>query len=219
MVTEPQLEGIFFKDLPNSYIPNILKEIYQDRVYAPFLEGKQTDTILDIGGNIGLTSFYFKDFAKQVFIVEPSARHLECINKLIEFNDIKNIKVLPYALSNENGKEKFYHPTNVTMFSMENVMGAAEFEEVETVTPQELIKRAGITHVNLCKFDVEGSESKIIVSDEFKALTDITDVFCGEWHNWTTLSQDQFKRQFEDLGFNFTWLANTEAQCFTAVKR
>ena len=219
MEMAPKLEGIFFKDLPNSYVPNILKEIYQDRVYAPFLEGKQVDTIVDIGGNIGLTSYYFKDFAKQVFTVEPSRRHIECIEKLIDFNGIKNITVIPVALSNENGTEKFYHPENVTMYSMENVMGAKAFEEVETVSPHELIKRLGVKHIDLCKFDVEGSESKIIASDEFKALTDITDVFCGEWHNWTTMSQDQFKQAFEDLGFTFTWLANTEAQCFTAIKR
>lgn len=218
METSPKLEGIFFKDLPNSYIPHILKEIYYDKVYAPFLDGKQVDTILDIGGNIGLTSFYFKDFAKQVFCVEPSKRHIECIEKLIDFNGIKNITIAPYALSNENGTEKFYHPENVTMYSMENVQGASAYEEVETVTPVELIKRLGLTHVDLCKFDVEGSESKIIASDDFKALSDITDVFCGEWHSWTAMSQQQFANAFADLGFDFTWL-RTEAQCFTAVKR
>lgn len=218
METSPQLEAFFFRDLKNSYISEILKEIYRDQVYAPFLDGKQVDTILDIGGNIGLTSYYFKDFAKQVFCVEPSVRHRECIDKLIEFNGVKNIKVVPLALSNENGTEKFYHPENVTMYSMENVMDAKDYEEVETVTAVELVKRLGLTHVDLCKFDVEGSESKIIASDEFKALTDITDVFVGEWHSWTQMSQDQFANAFSDLGYDFRWLP-TEAQVFTAVKR
>jgi FkbM family methyltransferase len=218
MEKSPRLEGIFFKDLPNSYLANILKEIYIDRVYAPFLEGRKDLIIADWGANIGVTSFFFKDFAKQIYAVEPSARHIECIQQMIDFNQIKNIKICPYAISNENGTEKFYHPENVTMYSMENVMESKEFEEVEAVTPLAFIGREGIKHIDLLKFDCEGSESKIVASNEFAHLAKITDVICGEWHSWTSMSQPQFKQAFEDLGFDFNWLA-TEAQCFTAVKR
>lgn len=218
METGPKIQGLFFKDFANSYIPHIFKEIYLDGVYVPFLAGKTGLTIADWGGNVGMTSYYFKDFAKQVFCVEPSKRHLEVIEKMIEFNEIDNIKVCPYAISNENGTEKFYHPENVTMYSMENVMEASEFEEVETVTPKTFMEREGITHLDLLKFDTEGSESKIVTSDEFKELAAITDVIVGEWHSWTAMSQVQFANALSDLGFDVRWLP-TEAQVFTAVKR
>lgn len=219
METSPAIQGIFFKDFANSYIPHILKEIYLDKVYAPFLEGKKDLIIADWGGNVGMTSFYFKDYAKQVFCVEPSKRHIEVIEKMIEFNEIPNIKVCPYAISNEDGKEKFYHPENVTMFSMENVMGAKEFEEVETVTPLTFMKREEIESIDLLKWDTEGVEGKILASDGFAEIASKIKVIVGEHHSWDSMSQDQFKQAFEDLGFNFTWLTNTEAQCFTAVKK
>lgn len=218
METDPQLQAFFFRDFKSSYIPHILREIYLDGVYEPFLNGKKDLVIADFGGNIGLTSYYFKDFAKVVYCVEPSKLHHDCINAMIKQNKIDNIKLCPYAISNENGTEKFYHPDNVTMYSMENVMQAKDYEEVETVDCAEFIKREGITHIDLLKFDVEGSESKVVTSDSFKKLADITDVICGEWHSWTTMSQQQFKQAFEDLGFDFKWLP-TEAQCFTAVKK
>lgn len=213
------LKAFYLHDFKNSYIPNILEEIYRDKVYEPFLAGKKDLIIADWGGNIGLTSYYFKDFAKQVYCVEPSSQHLECINAMIAQNKITNIKVCPYAISNNNGKEKFYHNDNVTMFSLEDIVNKKDdFEEVETVTPLEFMKREGIEHIDLCKVDLEGSESKIIVSDEFKVLSTITDIFVGEHHNWTQMSQVQFANVFSDLGFEFTWL-KTEAQCFTAVRK
>lgn len=219
MQTDAPIQGIFFKDFANSYIPQILKEIYIDRIYAPFLDGKKDLIIADFGGNVGLTSYYFKDFAKQVYCVEPSKRHLEVIEKMIDFNGITNIKVCPYAISNGNGKEKFYHPDNVTMYSMENVMGAKDFEEVETVTPLEFIKREGITHIDLLKLDVEGVESKVICSPEFKEIIPLIDLIVGEWHSWDSQSELQFANTFKDLGFDFSWNKGTEAFVFTAIKR
>lgn len=219
MQTDAQIQGFFFKDFANSYIPHILKEIYLDKIYEPFLNDRKDLIIVDWGGNVGLTSFYFKDYAKEVFCVEPSKRHLECIDNLLGWNDIVNIRVCPYAISNEDGKEKFYHNQNVTMYSLEDtVNNQSDFEEVETVTAKTFIEREGIKHIDLLKMDLEGSESKVVVSDEFAELAKITDVIVGEHHSWTTMSQQQFAQALDDLGFDITWL-KTEAQCFTAVKR
>ena len=45
-----KLQSLYFKDF--TYIPNILKEIYMDKVYEPFMRPNMT--IVDIGANIGL---------------------------------------------------------------------------------------------------------------------------------------------------------------------
>lgn len=215
----PKLEGIFFHDFKNSYIPNILEEIYKHRVYQPFLEGKKDLIIADWGGNIGLTSYYFKDYAKYVFCVEPSTIHAESINKLVEFNDIKNIKLCQYAISNKNGFTKFYHNPNVTMFSLKDVVNDKEdYEEVETVTPDKFMEIEGIDHIDLLKLDVEGFEGEVISSEGFAKIAPKIDVIVGEWHTWSTMNQNMFKNVFEDLGFEFKWLPNTEASVFTAVR-
>ena len=52
----------------------------------PISRGKKDLTIVDIGANIGLTSYYFKDYAKIVYAVEPAKKHFDCIQKMVEYN-------------------------------------------------------------------------------------------------------------------------------------
>ncbi len=213
-----KLQGFFFKDFKNSYIPQILDEIYIKQVYTPYLLGKKDLTIADWGGNIGLTSYYFKDYAKMVYCVEPSKEHHEAINQLIKYNKISNIKLCPYAIANKNGEEKFYHNKNVTMFSLESIVNDKEdYEEVNTVDPETFMIREGIEHIDLLKFDCEGSESSILTSKGFEIIAPKIDVIVGEWHNWTAMSREMFRNTFTDLGFDFKWLSNTDASVYTAI--
>jgi len=127
------LQAFFFTDFPNSYIPNILEEVYKQKIYQPLLQGKKDLVIVEIGANVGLVSYYLKDYAKTVYAIEPSQRHLECLNSMIKQNQIENIVVCPYAISNKNGKEKFYHSSNTTAYSLKSVVNdTRDFEEVET---------------------------------------------------------------------------------------
>lgn len=218
MATE-HIQGIFFKDFNTSFIPNILHEIYYERVYDPHLKGKKDLIIVDFGANIGLTSFFFKDYAKQVYAVEPSQRHIECINKLIEFNDIKNIKVCPYAISNENGTAKFYHNDNVTMYSLKDTVNKKDdFEEVKTITVDAFMELEGLDHIDFLKMDLEGAEDIVVASDGFKKVAHKVDRILGEYHDWNSVSQDMLKNMFTDLGFKFDWMKGTEAKLFVAKR-
>ena len=55
-------------------------------------------TIADVGANIGLTSYYFKDYAKEVFAIEPAKEHQDTIGTLIGYNKIKNITLCGVVL-------------------------------------------------------------------------------------------------------------------------
>lgn len=218
-MTDLPLNAIFFKDFKNSYIPDIMEEIWLKKIYQPFLTGKRDLIIADWGGNIGLTSYFFKDYAKQVYCVEPAKQHIEVIQKLIEFNKITNITVCPYAISNKNGTEKFYHNDNVTMFSLsEAVNSKNDFEEVETITVDEFFKRNKLTYLDALKWDTEGNESEILTSDSFKEYADKIKVIFGEYHEWTRMNKTMFKQAFEDLGFTFHWNINTRAATYSAIR-
>lgn len=214
------LNALFFREFKNSYIPDILEEIYLKKIYQPFLSGKRDLIIADWGGNIGLTSYFFKDYAKQVYCVEPAKQHIEVIKKLIEFNNITNITVCPYAISNKNGTEKFYHNENVTMFSLSDLVNQKkdDFEEVETITVDEFFKRNKLDHIDLLKLDVEGFESKVINSDSFKEYASKIKVIVGEWHQWDSQNQGMFAQSLRDYGYTFNWLPNMKASVFTAVR-
>lgn len=213
------IEALFFRDFRNSHLPEIFDEIYLKQVYAPFVTGRTDMIIADWGANQGMTSYFFKNYAKQVYAVEPAKQHQEVIETMLAYNKIKNVKLCKYAVSNENGKTKFYHNENTTMFSLSDVVSPQDdFEEVETVDPYTFFTREGITHLDLLKLDVEGSESRVILSEGFSKIKDKIKVIVGEWHNWDTQNQGAFMNTFRDLGFEFRWLPNTQASVFTAVR-
>ncbi len=213
----PPLEALYFRDFKNAYIPEILDEIYIKKIYAPFLAGKKDLIIADWGSNIGLSVFYFKSFGK-VYAVEPSIRHLEALETMINYNKLKDVVVCKYAISNKNGKTKFYHSVNTTAYSLTNLEQTQDFEEVETVTVAEFFKRNKLDHLDILKFDVEGAEGEIITSPEFKEYAPKIKVIFGEYHDWTPMGKDMFKNTFEELGFTFTWNHNTKAATFSAVR-
>jgi FkbM family methyltransferase len=213
------IQAIYFRDFPNAHIPEILDEVYLKKIYEPFLLGKKDLTIVDIGANIGLTSYYFRDYAKMVYSIEPSKQHYDTLTEMITFNKINNITCSRLAISNQNGTTKFYHNDNSTMFSMESTVNKKDdFEEVVTMTLENYMAKYKIEKIDLLKLDTEGSESKIIVSDGFKNVADKIKLIVGEYHEWTEMNKGMFKREFEELGFTFNWNYKTQASVFSAIR-
>lgn len=215
-MTQP-LQGIFFRDFKNSYIPDILEEVYLKKIYEPFLLGKKGLIIVDLGQNIGLTSYYFKDYAKRVIGFEPSKDHREECKEMVTYNKIKNIETFPYAISNKNGTTKFYHNENTTAYSLSLKHNENDFEEVETITIARLFEVAKIERIDVLKLDIEGEEAKVIASDAFKNNVHRIPLIFGEYHEWCGVSQDQFKNMLTDLGYYFHWRRDTKAAVFEAT--
>src|SRR5258708_17823459 len=204
-VPSKPIEAIFFRDWKNAYIPDILEEIYLRSVYKPFVLGKKDLTIVDIGANIGLFSYYAKDYAREVFAIEPASEHQEVLKKMIEFNKIKNIIVCPYAISNTTGTTKFFHSPNTTSHSLSLVADPKDYEEVKTLSFDEFMVQNKIDHIDLLKMDSEGEEGKIFTSDEFKKCHDKITYIVGEYHAWCNMEPRQFANVVTDLGFEVKW--------------
>ncbi|MEK9208023.1 MAG: FkbM family methyltransferase [Patescibacteria group bacterium] len=105
------MQGIFFEPpLQNNYLGHQIKEVFFDKVYAPLIEGKGLKTCLDVGGNVGLVSYYFSQHFTQVYTLEPSKEHFDVLTKMLEFNEIKNVKAINKALFIKEGEYPLYHP-------------------------------------------------------------------------------------------------------------
>ena len=82
-----------------------LYEIFVTKIYDKFFEIKKGDTVVDIGGNIGLFSYYsLCKGAKQVYCFEPSP---QCYNSIIENLSFDNLKVEEAAVSSYDGEITF----------------------------------------------------------------------------------------------------------------
>ena len=214
------MQGIFFEGtIEENYLGHIMAEVYKDRVYAPFLEGKQDLTILDIGANVGLTSHYFSKFAKQVYAVEPSVEHFGCLSMMIDFNKLTNIKPINKAIYIKSGELPLFHNKNKTMYSLHMAVRDPSLKEemVNCVTFVDLFKDEGIEHVDFMKLDVEGSEVEILSSRSFKDVADKIDLIIGELHGWTGRHPNQINEALKSAGFKVENIPS-DANIFVAKK-
>ena len=215
------MNGIFFQPpLESNFIGHQMAEVYKDRVYAPYLEGKKDLTIIDIGANVGVVSYYFSQFAKQVFSLEPSKEHFEVLTAMLAFNKITNVKPINKAIFMKSGKFPFGGPNdNKTMRSlhMSTWQDNKPLEDVDCITLEDLFRDEKIEHCDLMKLDVEGSEYEILGSPSFKLVAPKIDVVIGESHKWAGRNENQLRESFKNNGFEFEWL-KADAQLFVAKK-
>ena len=211
----------FFFDPPaeNNYIGHILAEVYKDRVYEPILGGKKDLTIIDVGGNIGLTSYYFSQFAKQVYTLEPSKEHFANLLRMIDYNKITNIKPLNVALYMENGEFELGHNSNKTMFSLHLATKDSSLpsEMVPAITLDKLFEQEKIEHVDFMKLDVEGSEYEILGHSSFSEVAPKIDSLLIETHAWAGRHPNQIKESLKNRGFIVEQIVN-DAALFYAHK-
>jgi len=213
-------QAIFFDDFTSSYIPHILKEIFIDQVYAPYMKYIKDGIVLDVGGNVGLfTYFAILNGAKHCYIVEPSKGHIETIKKMTKFNGIEDkVTVLPYALSHENGEMELFHSKNVTAHSLLHGMdNAGTSEKVRTVTLDVLMKENKIEKIDFCKLDCEGSEFGILASQDFKETAKKIDAMVTEFHAWPQVNYSQGVAALRDAGYTLKKMA-TEAYVLGCIR-
>lgn len=216
-MSKKPLEYLVYRDWESSHIPEILEEIYLNKIYEPYLAGKKDLLIVDIGANIGLFSRYAASYASEVIALEPDTDHFEELSEMIKLNKITNITPLKYAISNKNDTGKLYHNPNTTTHSLEIMFNSDDYEDVKLLTIDELMARHKLDHIDLLKLDPEGEEGKIISSDGFIKNASRIKTIVGEWHDWCNMSQAHFANTLTDAGYQFRWIPNMRAAVYTAV--
>ncbi len=192
----------------NSWIPQILKEMYVDNIYGPYLYGKKDLIIFDLGLNIGLFSMFAAQFAKQIYAFEPARESFDIALKNITENDIKNVKLYQQAIAKENGKVDFWHADNSTMHStmeivtMKNADQVNKIKEtVEAVRLDDFVKKEAITRIDFMKMDIEGTECEVIGSKSFENIVPILESFVVEYHEWSNVNVQQLVTTIRDYGY------------------
>ncbi len=216
------MKGIFYTgEIEQSCIAQILSEVYIDRVYAPFVEGKQNLVIVDCGANVGITAQYFARYARCVIAVEPSSVHCACIREMMSKNVRRNsegwIHVEQCALSDHDDTEFLYEfPGNSTMNTLQpGVQGWKKSEAVKTITIKRLFDHYSLDHVDLLKLDIEGGEAAVLRSPEFAEVAPMIDCIVGEWHSWAAITQREVQDILCMLGFRFQWIPRKDGSQLT----
>jgi FkbM family methyltransferase len=166
--------GNYYLSLPR-HITLYLTDSHIEKETFDFFDSINKDlimnsTFIDIGGNVGLYSLYFKKkFNSKIFIFEPDANNLELLHTTNKKNKFENFYILPFAVSDKN---------KIKNFLLDEYTGATGSLEVTNNVPQQRMKLDTFKNVlsvklddlpffeseniSVIKIDVEGHEVSVI---------------------------------------------------------
>ncbi len=123
---------------------------------------------IDIGANIGLQSIRMAQrvgTSGSVLAFEPLNYLQEKFKRNMSLNRVENVKLFPYALSNEELNTEFKINRNNWNQGTFNISGQGTGTELQNVTIKigdEMPEINGLTRLDLIKIDVEGFEFQVL---------------------------------------------------------
>lgn len=166
-------DGLRFYLIPMLQIFESVLDDYQ------FDDIRDSDTVLDIGANIGIFSLFASRKAKQVFAVEPL--YANELRDNIALNGVNNISVLEIGLG----------------FGSEHIEFGDKKALVNLIPLNAILKKVG--KCDFLKIDCEGCEWCVTVS-ELKGFRRIE----GELHNFNKKRDyAKFMKMLDDAGFKY----------------
>ncbi|NVM35975.1 MAG: FkbM family methyltransferase [Candidatus Lokiarchaeota archaeon] len=111
----------------------------------------------DVGANIGLYSLLFSKYSKQVYAFEPVPRNIIFLKRMLKLNKVKNVKIIPFAVSNHNKVSWFKEGDSYATGSL-NEKGDYL---IRTISLDTFINKKKI-FPDILKIDVEGTEIPVL---------------------------------------------------------
>jgi FkbM family methyltransferase len=148
---------------------------------------KPSDTVLDIGANIGCTSILFGSRARRVVSFEPSPSTYQFLQKNVQASGLQNIDTRNLGLGKTAGRfELTFSVDNRSGGFVSNQMQASaghQVEAIEIVQGDAFLKQAGIGSVDFVKIDVEGFERDVIegLRDTMSASRPVVTLELNHW--------------------------------------
>ena len=152
-------------------------------------------TILDIGGNIGVTSRYLAHLfpTASIHTFEPVPGNIEVLRD--NAAAVKTIKVHPYGLGSESGSF-FIQPNSDDLRNQGNFSLTVGKQnkgiEVAVRAVPEVLQESGIGEVDIIKIDTEGAEWDILSAFPPEILAGVSWIY-GELHTESIDNPTAFK--------------------------
>lgn len=134
---------------------------------APFLDGVEHPRIIDAGGNVGLTTLWFKTAFPDASVIalEPEPDNMTSFRRHLDLNGIEGVEALPLALWTAPGAMEGdwgFRRGEAWGFAVRPANGAASANTVQATTISALLDDAGWETVDLLKVDIEGAEAELL---------------------------------------------------------
>lgn len=144
--------------------------------------------IFDCGANIGFATIFFKWKypESEIFAFEPDKETFKMLKKNIEQNQLQNIHLYNYAISDKDGVIDFYYdsinPGSLLMSTNAERMSKDKVS-VRCISIADFMTNNDIHHVDFVKLDIEGAEKDVLKDlNEKKQLQNINKLIV-EYHH------------------------------------
>jgi FkbM family methyltransferase len=121
-------------------------------------EIKPDDTFYDIGACIGMYTMHLAFKGNLIYAFEPEPNFRDHLVKNIALNKISNIQIMPYAVSNVDGKTSLYTSGASGKSPSLSDNGYTQSVDVLTRSLDSLVINDGLQSPNIVKLDIEGAE-------------------------------------------------------------
>ena len=156
-------------------------------------------TILDIGGNVGMTTIYYSHLfpGAKIHVFEPVPENFELLQRNTEA--LPNVTAYPVALGREDTTATIHacreegNEGGYTLYDLDSDPEQTRTIEVRNVAT--LMQEVGLTKVDLIKIDTEGAEFDILTTMAPAILANVRWII-GELHS---------HRDFELLDYLSRW--------------
>jgi len=153
---------ISFDDFSDFYWT--FREIFLEDDYY-FDSNKENPYIIDCGGNIGMSVFYFKYLhpSAKIQVFEALPENVEILEKNVKNNNLSNVEVIAKAVGYEEGELEIYGDRRAAtickdMTNTHDKSDMSKSTKVEVAKLSKYIKK----DVDFLKMDIEGAEESVI---------------------------------------------------------
>lgn len=120
--------------------------------------------IIDVGANFGYHSLFFsKEVSKNVYAFEPQPQNIFLLNSNIDNNNITNVKIYPYAVS--NNENQVYIPiisSNIKNANMGDITLEINKSDNNVKVNSILLDNMNLFEIDIIKIDVQGWELNVL---------------------------------------------------------
>ena len=186
------IDGIKFSYLNQEEFEAIYKSIFTKKKFNGFKINHDSPLILDCGAHIGITVLYFKQLFPGAKIVafEPDPIIFKVLEKNVDQNNLKNVKLVNTALSDKEGEETLFVNRTQDILSWGNAIvknlwyNSFEFKTIE-VPSLKLSSFIAQQKVDLIKLNIEGAEGKVLkeIKNKLSQVNEIVMEFHGNSGN------------------------------------
>lgn len=189
-----------------------LFEVFVDEDYRFGENTNEQINILDIGANVGYFSLYIsKKFPNaKIFSFEPFPDTFVRLNEHFSGNDVKNVTPFNLAVSDFEGKSKFYSFEWTgcnTLIDGEFDQSQSKVTEVDCVKFEDLRMLTGTEKFDYAKIDCEGSEYPMLLNSSDESIKAVRK-YIIEVHNSDRYSKNDLVARFSSLGYRINTTDN-----------